>query len=181
MRPIPTAEPRIAMWGPPGSGKTTFLAALDIALSRRSDDDWKVIGTDAASTAALAHLTSALISNRRFPPATAGLERLSWTLLGTVDEKTGRWPRRRALRRSIKIGLELLDPPGEIFSDTGTRQMNRVKLIDELARCRGLIFLFDPVREFVDGDAFHHLHGVLAQLAQRMLDADRFTDGLLPH
>ena len=29
---------KIAMWGPPGSGKTTFLAALGIALSREGYD-----------------------------------------------------------------------------------------------------------------------------------------------
>ena len=39
----------ISMWGAPGSGKTTFLAALNIALTRWGKD-WKVIGADEAST-----------------------------------------------------------------------------------------------------------------------------------
>ena len=43
---------RIAIWGPPGCGKTTFIAALSIALIRQPGD-WMVAGRDRASAHAL--------------------------------------------------------------------------------------------------------------------------------
>jgi hypothetical protein len=171
------ASHHIAMWGAAGCGKTTFLAALDIALTR-VDGDWKVIGADAASTDALTEQTRKLASEHRFPQATLGVERYKWYLVGERRERTGRWPRRRTVTREDRIGLDLIDAGGELFS-SGPAVGRR--LLDNLVKSRGIVYLFDPIREFEKGDAYENLHGMLAQLSQELLNAGEFVDGRLPH
>jgi hypothetical protein len=167
----------VAMWGAAGCGKTTFLAALDIALTR-VDGDWKVIGADSASTEVLTSLSRSLTTEHRFPLATLGVERYKWYLAGERRERTGRWPRRRTITRLDRIGLELIDAGGELFS---SGQAVGRRLLDNLVRTRGIVYLFDPIREFEKGDAYDNLHGMLAQLSQELLNADEFVDGRLPH
>ena len=43
-------------------------------------------------------------------------------------------------------------------------------LIENIVNSSGIVFLFDPIREFENGDAFAHTFGVLTQLTQRMRD-----------
>ncbi|MEV7010008.1 hypothetical protein [Streptosporangium sp. NPDC051022] len=174
-----SGEHNIAMWGAPGSGKTTFLAALNIAAMQRQSM-WSVIGADAASTDFLVRMTETLAAQRRFPQATVGMERYRWFLLSEEDGRRGRLFRRPA-RRQVAIGLDLLDPSGEVYSSGRSAYRSREELVDVLARSRGIVYLFDPIREAEEGDAFDHLHGVLIQLCQRMLSAGRFSDGVLPH
>src|SRR4051794_24920510 len=102
------------MWGAPGSGKTTFLAALSIALNRRRDG-WKVVGADSGSTQALVKMTTELATDRAFPEATQGLSRYKWFLVGQVEEQVGRWYNRKTVRRGLQLGLDLLDPSGELY------------------------------------------------------------------
>src|SRR4051812_24922195 len=45
MPPDQGQQANIVMWGAPACGKTTFLAALSIALNRKRNG-WKVIGAD---------------------------------------------------------------------------------------------------------------------------------------
>ena len=69
----PTPEPAdysITMWGAPATGKTTFLAALSIALIRFGSV-WCVNGADEASTDMLIRLTTGLATDRCFPPGDA--------------------------------------------------------------------------------------------------------------
>ncbi|MFC0041345.1 hypothetical protein [Actinomadura rayongensis] len=179
-RGAPPAEHNIAMWGPPGSGKTTFLAALTIAMNRRQDG-WKVVGANGPSTDALIKLTASLATQRRFPAATRGTERYRWYLIGAARERRRSLLRRRA-PEDVRIGLDLLDPSGELFNQEHSGYAGaHGELIDNLVNSRGIVFLFDPVREFEDGDAFDYLHGVLSQLAHRMLDSPEFAGGRLPH
>jgi hypothetical protein len=174
-------EHGIAMWGAPSSGKTTFLAALNIALTRR-DDGWKVVGTDEASAETLIGLTTALTRDRTFPLATQGIEHYRWQLVGRVARTIRRGRFRRERREEvIKIRLDLADARGELAAPDQASRGVRADLIDNLVRSRGIVFLFDPVREFTLGDAFDYTYGVLAQLAQRMVDSPEFSDGWLPH
>jgi hypothetical protein len=167
----------IAMWGTPGSGKTTFLAALSIALGRH-DLGWKLVGSDHPSTNALIQLTTELMSRQRFPEATVGIERYSWFLVGPPGRRARAWfGRNGGSEDSVKIGLDLRDPSGEIFG------LDRAsdELVEHLVNSRGIIYLFDPVWEFAYGDSFDYLYGVLSRLAQRMLGSPDFADGRLPH
>ncbi|MGJ6964287.1 hypothetical protein ACSDR0_20475 [Streptosporangium sp. G11] len=172
--------PNIAMWGAPGSGKTTLLAALNIALLRQ-EGDWSVVGADAQSTSFLTEKTAALSRDKVFPPATQGLDKYNWFLVGR-SARRARWFRRSRAARALKIGINLLDPPGGAFGNqrggAGTSQQD---LLHNLVHSRGIVFLFDPIRENEDGDAFEYLYGALAQLAEQVIAGSEMTDGRLPH
>lgn len=173
-------ESAITMWGPPGSGKSTFLAALDIALIQQ-DQGWRLIGEDDKSTEALIRYTTGLSQGRRFPPATQVIERHSWRLIGALPAPPRRFSLRSARRREqpervVQVGLDLVDTPGELASPEADG--NNGDLIEVLARSSGLVFFFDPIREFKLGDSFDHVFGVVARLAQRM---ETPAAGRLPH
>jgi hypothetical protein len=170
----------IAMWGAPRSGKTTFLAALDIALTRQSSP-WTVTGADESSVNILVDLTTDL-AQRRFPRVTAAMDQCQWTLERQPDARpAGRWRRRRA-EGPTAVGLDLIDASGELFSAfSGRYPEGRGDLITSLQESRGIVFIFDPVRENQLGDAYEHTIGLLAELALRMAESDALVDGRLPH
>ncbi len=171
--------PNIAMWGAPGSGKTTLLAALNIALLRQ-EGDWSVVGADAQSTSFLTEKTTALSRDKVFPPATQGLDNYNWFLVGR-HERRARWLRRSRAARALKIGINLLDPPGGAFSNQRGGGTSQQDLLRNLVHSRGIVFLFDPIRENEDGDAFEYFYGALAQLAEQVIAGSAVTDGKLPH
>ncbi|MGW4423184.1 hypothetical protein [Streptosporangium sp. NPDC004631] len=175
------SDHNIAIWGAPGSGKTTFLAALNIALIRKNGP-WRVVGADGPSIDFLSEMTSALSQHQRFPPATGALGHYRWFLSRSPEQGRRGWLRRRRQARAWKIGLDVLDAPGGFFrAERAGYGTDREELLDNLASSRGIVFLFDPIRESKDGDAFAYLHGVLADLAGRMLATDEYDDGMLPH
>ncbi|MFC4908608.1 hypothetical protein [Actinomadura gamaensis] len=106
----------IGIWGAPQSGKTTFLAALRIAMSL-GEPGWRLDGANDGSTAFLASSTDQLSEQRVFPSATTSSEKLSWRLHGTreVRERT-KWYR-PGRRRSVpvRVNLDFVDPPGRLF------------------------------------------------------------------
>ena len=151
-------EHSVAMWGAPTSGKTTFLAALNIALTRQVED-WKVIGADEASTDKLVSLTTSLARDRKFPKATAGIERYRWILIGRASRAVPRrWFGATQRQESVKIGLDLVDASGELSAPDRPSRGVRGDLINNLERSRGIVFLFDPIREFNKGGRVR-LHG----------------------
>jgi hypothetical protein len=179
-------EHSITMLGAPTSGKTTFLAALSIALARHKSEhgqDWNVIGADTASTQALVDLTMALNHHHRFPAATAlAIERYRWLLVGQVlrDVRRG-WLGKKQELEPIQIGLDLADASGELYSPSQSSNESRKELIDNLEHSRGIVFLFDPISEFERSDAFYYVFSVLAELAERMVSTPAFAGGSLPH
>ncbi|GER98407.1 hypothetical protein Acor_04690 [Acrocarpospora corrugata] len=172
----------IAMWGAPGSGKTTLLAALSFALLQRRGP-WRLVGTDPASIEILRDKSAAL-ARREFPPATIDIERFRWLLLGDPVQLqkrfAGRFNGKARTMPAPRVGLNLIDPPGGVYTDK-ERPADHAKLLENLQRSRGIVYLFDPIREFEDGNAFEYLHGALIQLASRMLAEDAPSDGRLPH
>jgi hypothetical protein len=186
--PAPVAVPpgppefSITMLGAPTSGKTTFLAALQIALTKmRGTDRWNLVGDDPASTQALVMMTNALATHHTFPEATPlAIETYKWLLVGPVWKNVKRfWWLKKRVRKTVKIDLNFADASGELFSPARSSMVQRGQLLDNLVKCRGLIFLFDPIGEFTSGDAHFFLSGVLAELAQRVAKNDDF-DGYLP-
>lgn len=175
-----TYEHGIAMWGAPSSGKTTFLAALSIALTRRGKD-WKVIGADQASAEKLITLTTPLTRDHAFPPATQGIEGFRWLLVGEIPRTIPKLFRSERYMETVGFSLDLADAQGEMASPNWAGLGERSELIDRLEQSRGIVFIFDPIRESEIGDTFDHTFGVLTQLAQRMVGSQEFSGGRLPH
>ena len=114
-RPSPTRQMRrIGLWGAPGSGKTSFLAALNVAVAQ-SQQDWALVGVDDDSVAFLIESTSTLTDQRRFPKATESLGELSWVMMSESEIRTGgRW-RKETVKVPLQFHLDLLDAPGVSF------------------------------------------------------------------
>ncbi|MDQ2810688.1 MAG: ATP-binding protein [Actinomycetota bacterium] len=173
-------EPGIVILGPPYSGKTTFLAAFSIALNRK-ETGWNVVGGDEASEQALIGLTTGLTRQRKFPAATAGIENYRWLLNGQIPRA------RRSLFRSqghhdpVQICLDLADVSGELAEPDLLGYSARRDLIELLARSRGIIYAFDPTREFEEGDAFDSTFSPLVQLARLEAGTSGLPGGRLPH
>ena len=64
----------VGLWGAPGSGKTTFLAALYIAVAR-SSQDMNIFGADDKSTEFMVESNRMLTKEHRFPGLLRSLAR----------------------------------------------------------------------------------------------------------
>ena len=106
------------MWGAPSSGKTTFLAALSLALNRRGGD-WNLAGANEASEKILIRLTAALTRGHAFPDATEAIEQYNWVLNGQV--RPGKMRRfRRDKEQIVKPVRVSLDLVGRVRRDHGS-------------------------------------------------------------
>src|SRR5215469_1752326 len=74
------ASKSIGMWGATGSGKTTFLAALNFAVLRSDNEDLRLYGVDDASTRFLTQGNYDLTTRHSFPDATQQIRGLSWVM-----------------------------------------------------------------------------------------------------
>jgi hypothetical protein len=173
------AEHGIVMWGPPNSGKTTFLAALSHALSRQ-EMGWMLTGANAASEESLIRLTTSL-AHDEFPSATSGIEHYRWVLAGQATRTTRRWFRATQHLEPVRIDLDLVDAAGGIFAVSKAGPSMSDALLDKLASSHGILFFYDPIREFETGDAFDYAFGMLAQLTRRMAEGPGLFDGRLAH
>lgn len=194
------APRRIGMWGAAGSGKTTFLAALYIAVNR-SALDLSIFGVDDASTDFMVTSTHRLTNEHRFPEAWSALSLYSWTMnmITTVDQQNRtRFGRQTSVPVAVpaQFNIDLRDVPGAFFSSDlapalaqsrldlgdGTPDVapDPVDMIDYLAGCDALLLLIDPVRERRYGDAHEYFQGTLLRMAQRRM-ARMAPGAKLPH
>ena len=181
------ATGKIGLWGAPGSGKTTFLAALSIAANRASglrDNRLLLFGADDASTDFLIEQTSLLTRDMQFPPATDAEHHLNWVLRMNV-EAPGRGFWRPATKPFVRVRTGLSRRPrravqgqkpgrvdarrrrggelapvrqcGRASHSAGDRRRRQVLFMNDLAGCDGLVLLFDPAREWEESDAFSQL------------------------
>jgi hypothetical protein len=197
--PAVPPQGRIGIWGAPASGKTTYLAALRVAVDR-AQSGWWLYGQNTPSTTFLTDSTDQLVRKKVFPEATIDLpQNLEWVFRGnrTITERTRyRFSREREVVSSVL--LDLLDAPGGMFgqdnddddgltfgddepTDQGTRQVSgteKERLLDHLASCDGLIYLFDPTRERTRRDSYNFFQSTVLEIAQR--SAARSRDRFLP-
>ena len=183
-RPAPLAGAKettigkgITMWGAPGTGKTTFLAALYTALLDQ-ETGWRLRGADPTSTKALVTLTNTLAEDGIYPLPTVGIKNYRWSLVGTTPRaiKEWHWTGPRRLDKNVVIPLDLVDAQGEVV-DAGNPAPDVTQLfVDNLVNSTGIVFFFDPIREYLVGDAFRHTFGVLTEL-----DSTMSLRGKLPH
>jgi hypothetical protein len=190
---------RIGLWGAPSSGKSTFLAALNVA-TMRSEQDLMMFGVDEDSTEFLVNNTHMLTRERKFPPASQSLVSLSWAIhMQTevvVPARFGKTSRRQV---PLQLNIDVLDAPGVTFGDTrgtasaagasrlglhsdemSTSVAPEEQVIDHLSGADGLLLLFDPMREQATGDAFNYFQGTLLRIAQRRLSSARAAGQRLP-
>jgi hypothetical protein len=193
---------RVGLWGAPRSGKTTYLAALNVAVTR-SAKDLLIFGTDDEATAFLAENTDMLTRERRFPDATQALRPLSWAMQMPTQRaqprRFGKFSKPVVETVATQLNLDLLDAPGGAFASVpgqGGGAPNRslfdedddpdvpddpeAELIEHLASCDGIVFLFDPIREQREGDAYQYFQGTLLRIAQRRLGQGGQVTARLP-
>jgi hypothetical protein len=178
------AEPNITMWGAPGSGKTAFIAALNLALIH-AENGWNLVGADPRSTRSLNDLTGTFGNRREFPDATDAMTYFNWNMQRQAEGPAPVARRRFSRPQEIptqeprveRINLKLLDLPGgdyDLADDPATQNL----LIENLAGSKGILFLYDPVNEYKAGHAYQHFYSVLNMLASRMIAGNEFR---LPH
>jgi hypothetical protein len=190
----------IGLWGAPGSGKTTYLAALNIA-AQLFPRQMMLFGRDDEATDFLADHTEMLTGQRRFPPATSAQRPLAWALETTIEVPERRWGRvgkTVLVPQPYRLDIELLDAPGIAFGATaagaaGTRLglneeddmmtggSDDEQLMEHLAACDGIVLLIDPLRERAQGDAYSYFNRTLLRIAQLRKGQSANQVGRLPH
>ncbi|MGW1071208.1 hypothetical protein [Streptomyces sp. NPDC002537] len=175
----PSDRVRIGLWGAPHSGKTTYLAAVPIAAmqqSRYGRAGWAVSGMNPESNDFLARGVARLASDRIFPDASVGVQPLSWSFQGE-----GRPPGKFRRRRKVSFVLEVQDVAGEVYGRDDEHAL-RPRVLDQLARSQGLIYLFDPL---LDGKpatrSLDFFYSMLNELNTRVRDAGMLRRNRLPH
>lgn len=109
--PAASSRRRIGLWGATQSGKTTLLAALQIAAGQQSPgSNWMVVGADQTSSEFLGRNIDILIKDKKFPEGTMGPEPLSWLFYRPDPPHRGmaRWLRER-FRRPLATGQQLFE------------------------------------------------------------------------
>ena len=168
----------IVLWGAPGSGKTTYLAALGTALSS-TVPPWTLTCTDSASRQMITGLQQELLARGRFPTPTAEPTGLRVEIAGPFQGGTSLLSRTPA-QRAVRIGLSILDPAGEVFGPDSHYPVDQT--VNELARAEGVMFFFDPIREQECGDSYEYFLTMIAELMQMMGGQSRGSaDSKLPH
>jgi hypothetical protein len=181
--PANWAESGIAMLGPTESGKSTFLCALKHALLEQ-EEDWVLFTRDPASQRLLEEMSGALVSEGSFPLATQAVNTIEWILGGTIPrtEQTGKWFNRTTttVKEQVEVKLRLTDAPGGLGRTENIGLADRTDLIKQLADSRGILYMFDPIREFTHGDAFQRTDSLLSELLG-VVSPEKGSDHKLPH
>lgn len=180
-------ESGITMLGTTGSGKSTFLCALEKALIEQNSD-WMIFCRDPASMERLEEMSNALASEGRFPLPNNSVDVFDWILSGPFErtertEVTGKFGTKtteRVIRERVEITLNLTDASGELGRSDQIGLDERKKLIEHLAKSRGILYMFDPIREFNKGDTFQRTSSLLRELMGNLSNEPDF-DGRLPH
>ena len=151
----PPRQVRIGLWGPPGSGKTTILAALKIATMRNQlPGNWIMHGSDDDSTEFLISVTDQLAERRTFPAHT-------FDPVGYVFRFNGEPPSRGRFRQAMatpgsRTGglLNSLrgrpDPAPPTAPPTAPRS-ERVTFELDVLDVPGTVYGRDEPRQFADG------------------------------
>lgn len=211
--PLPARGPlpddvRIGLWGAPGSGKTTYLASLNVAVNRwHGPGNWIMNGVTDESSEFLTHSTNLLTRQHVFHNATSDPQNVIFRFTGTEAPppvRRGVFGRAKPVApQRVAFELDVLDVPGwyyrsnghpveqqldDEFSIAGAPGGQRVtsltdtedQLLDHLEMCGGIIYLFDPVRDARTGDAFDFFHRMLEKLARRIFEQERYQGTYLP-
>ena len=170
---------KIGLWGPPQSGKTTYLAALTAAV--RNDNSWMIWPLSEGSTELKNKFEKAFTEDLRFPETTVNAAvPLEWLFVGNLsgsrfDRRRLRWlPGRRKLES--RFVLDLIDVQGSAYlRDPAAAEPAKMavskevtaRAFDHLAESKGIIFLFDPIGERDNRNSATYLRGTINELLMR--------------
>jgi hypothetical protein len=157
------------------------------------------VGVDQESTEFLTTMTDTLTRKRRFPPKTESIQNMSWTVMGETEQPVGRWSK-RPTPVPLSFQLDIIDAAGNLYkgpTEDDTTDVDDVemefndarddpggdteKLIEQLANCDGIVYLFDPLRDSKDGDEFQHFQWALQNIMLRAAQNDTLLGRHLPH
>jgi hypothetical protein len=126
-------------------------------------------------------MNTALTSEGKFPLTTMGIDIFDWILSGKVEraERSGRFSN-RSLEENVELSLKLTDPTGELSRPDQAGLQPREQLVEHVAKSRGILYMFDPIREFNRGDAYDKTYSLLMDLIAAVAEEPDF-DGRLPH
>ncbi|WP_131749312.1 hypothetical protein [Frankia sp. Cppng1_Ct_nod] len=118
-------------------------------------------------------------------------------------DRGGGGSRTTARTNQIEVALDLLDVPGGLFDDnfagyddddeedeldfdgpsTGPSRgvVHAEELVEHLVACDGIIYLFDPIRDEAEGDAYRHFNRMLDEVVSRAFDRGKLIGNRLPH
>jgi GTPase SAR1 family protein len=144
------AEPiKIGIWGGSGTGKTTFLAALRIALlkyAKNTRTQWNINGLDEINPRSASFLATNTrhLQSLSFPPATIDPTPATYTYeVNGSFRSNGMWEKLLSLfsnPKDVQFILSVFDYPGGHLL-----QLDEGDVFWEyLSGCQGLIYLFDP-------------------------------------
>lgn len=192
--PVPPGAIKIGLWGSPQSGKTTYLAALRHAVGIEDSDygRWSVTALTPESGTLMIGLTSAL-NRGEFPEGTkpGTVTPLQWMFTGDVTKSKFVKGGKRMLRALTggqrvrsEFVLDLIDVSGLAFSDDAeadARQRDVAnQALEHMLEAKGLIYLFDPLRERKYGDALAYVNKTIVDLKRKRYERTGMG-GPLPH
>lgn len=184
----PSSGMKIGIWGAPGSGKTTYLAALNFSCAHADAGigQWRMAPCDEPSKRMMDELVQRLVVDRAYPDANVlnQYQEFRWNLAGNIENS--RFVRRRPFRPRVaevsEFDIELVDASGEVFGpDTTVPEAVRKTALDHLEASDGLLFLFDPITERDKPSVAQYAANVLNRLLLRAHETRRSDGRYLPY
>lgn len=172
---------KIALLGPPQSGKTTYLGALYIAtLSPDSQNgSWRIRPCNEASREFRDRLKTAL-KKGEFPDATSGNTTIEWLFVGDLSKSIYDHRRIKIGKLKRRFQLDLIDVPGNAYmrdQNAGQAEIEDASAaMDHLYEAQGIIYMFDPIGDRDNQNAADYLSEVLSKLELRAAQSGRAND-----
>jgi hypothetical protein len=172
---------RIGLWGAPGSGKTTFIGALSLAIEQRegnTGEGWTIVAED-ESLEFLIDTKRTLTEEYAFPSATETRGSYNFTVRGTIPQPRRRLSRKAVPAQNVAFELKVDDRPGGHFIDDA--EADHEETVKGLVNCNGLVYLYDPLNAGGKRDPLAYFQGTLARIASEVHKQGRFVGAKLPH
>jgi hypothetical protein len=149
---------------------------------------WGIFPLNPQSRTAMVDFTHAL-NQGRFPDATVPgtTTALQWLFVGDLTKSRFARRQHRPWRRGpmeSRFQLDLIDVSGKAFGydpdQEGESRAVAAAAIKHIFQARGLIYLFDPIRERDSGDALNYVNRTIAELKQLFAE-NGYRRPHLPH
>ena len=180
---------KIGLWGSPGSGKTTFLAALRHAAGDMNAQSgrWGIYPLNKLSSRILVDFTHAM-NQGNFPEATlpGATTELKWLFVGDLTKSRFARGRRRFRPGKVesRFVLDLIDVSGKAFGYKPGAESVPDSVVQQALKhlfgARGLIYLFDPIGERDERNSLDYVNRTVIELKEMYARAGR-AESHLPH